>query len=288
MKELLRNQLADPEIAFSHKVAAALGGGNPRRAPLTQEDLEKVTLESALAFHRDRFASAAGTTFILVGAFEPAAVKPLVLKYLGGLPGGDKGESWRDIGVKYPRGTVRVELVRGLEPKARVQLEYHGAARHSLEAEHELGSLAQALGIRLREELREGMGGVYGVRVQGRLVRDPVGRYSLSIQFGCAPENVDALVKRTRQEIAAFLKKGPPEPVVAKVAAAQRRARQTALEDNGFWLNALGEHYRDGTDPRAILDHDRLALRLSPQLLRLSARRVFGKDQVVGILRPAQ
>ena len=284
--ELLRNQMADPEIAFSHGVAAALAGDHPRRRPLLAEDYEKIDLDRAVAFHRERFASAAGTTFVLVGAFEPEKVKPLVLKYLGGLPGSGQAARWRDIGVKHPTGTVRVELVRGLEPKARVHLEYHGPARHSREAEHEIASLAHALGIRLREELREGMGGVYGVGVHGQLQRDPTGRYSLSIQFGCAPENVDALVERARAEIAAFVRRGPPAPVVAKVAAAQLRERQTALESNGFWLNALGEHYRDRTDPRAILQHGRLVDRLTPQLLRGTARRVFGKNQVVGILRP--
>ncbi len=284
--EALRNQLSSPEIAFDHRFASEASGGHLRRRRLTGDDVKKVDLDRALAFYRDRFANLRGTTFVLVGAFEVDKVKPLVLTYLGGLPGTGKAPRWRDVHVKPPRGPVRFDVAQGLEAKASVKLRFHGRAPWSREAEHELEAMADALRERLREELREEMGGVYGVMVSAELRRDPVPEYEVTIGFGCSPDNVLRLLERTRAEIEAFRRSGPPAAVVAKVQAAERREYETALKENGFWVSALTEYYRLGIDPRLILDHDRLVGRLTPKSLQSAARRVFGKDEVLGILKP--
>jgi zinc protease len=284
--EALRNQLASPEIAFDHRFAREASGDHLRRRRLTAADFDGVDLDRALAFYRERFASLRGSTVVLVGAFEVEKVKPHVLTYLGGLPSKGPAPRWRNVGVKRPRGARSFEVKQGLEPKAAVHLQFHGSARWSRESSHELDSLTQALRIRLREELREEMGGVYGVGVGGDLSRDPVQEYELDIQFGCAPENREQLIARTRAVIDAFRNSGPPAGVVEKVAAAQRRERETALKDNRFWLGALAETYRLGLDPRVILDHERLVARLSPKMLQDAARRWFGKNEVLGQLVP--
>ena len=131
--EALRNQLSSPEIAFDHRFAAEVSGGHLRRRRLTGDDMKKVDLDRALAFYRDRFANLRGTTVVVVGAFEVEKVKPLVLAYLGGLPGARKAPRWRDVQVKAPRGAVRFDVAQGLESKASVKLRFHGRARWSRE-----------------------------------------------------------------------------------------------------------------------------------------------------------
>jgi zinc protease len=284
--DALRNQLASPEIAFDHRFASEASGGHLRRRRLNGADMEKVDLDRALAFYRQSFASMRGTTVVLVGAFDVQKVKPLVLAYLGGLPGGHAAPRWRDVHVQPPRGRVRFEVKQGIEAKATVKLEFHGRMRWSREAEHDLQALSDALSERLREELREEMGGVYGVDVDADLRRDPAPEYDVTIEFGCAPENVDRLLERTRAEIEAFRKSGPPAAVVDKMKAADRREHETALKENGFWVSALTDYYRLGIDPRLILDHDRLVDRVSPKALQSLARRVFGPDEVLGVLLP--
>ena len=284
--DALRDQLASPEIAFDHRFASEASGDHPRRRRLTGADMEKVDLDRALAFYKKSLASMRGTTVVLVGAFDVDKVKPLVLAYLGGLPGARPAQRWRDVHVKPPRGRVRFEVKQGIEAKAAVKLEFHGRMRWSLEAEHDLVALGDALSERLREELREEMGGVYGVDVDVDLRRDPVQEYELTIEFGCAPDNVDRLLERTRAEISAFVKSGPPAAEVDKVKAADRREHETALKENGFWVSALTDYYRLGIDPRLILDHDRLADRVSAKALQSLAQRVFGADEVLGVLLP--
>ena len=282
----LRDQMADPGVQFQRRFVDELYKKHPRRRMLVAEDFEKLDLDQALAFQKQRFADLSDFTFVMVGNFDVAAVKPLVLSYLGGLPGKKKKEKWRDVKVSLPKGQVRFEVKKGIEPKAEVRLVYHGDLKWTREAEHELHSLAHLVGIRLREELREGMGGTYGVHVQGEFERRPASRYELTIDFGCAPENVDKLVAAALAEIEVLKTKGPSTENVDKVMTAQRREREVQLKDNGFWTYALTSPWWYGTDPRRLLEFDKLVARLSPAVLQGAAKRYFGKDSVLGVLKP--
>ena len=177
--ELLRNRLARPDAVFGDRLTEVLTGGHPRYRPPTEEMLEEIDLERALAFHRERFADAAGFTFVIVGAFDPETLRPLVERWLGGLPASGVEESWRDVGVERPDGTVEIEVAAGLEPKSQVRLVLHGPAAWSREESHLIGSLAAALQIRLREILREDLGATYGVGVSGSISSRPPGVHRL-------------------------------------------------------------------------------------------------------------
>jgi zinc protease len=190
------------------------------------------------------------------------------------------------VRVKPPRGKVRFEVKQGIEAKAGVRLMFHGKALWSREADHDLESLAQALRIRLREELREEMGGVYGVAVSAEQRRDPVPAYELTIAFGCAPENAEKLVARAREVIEAFRTSGPPPAVIEKVVAAQKRELETELKENDFWFDSLAAYYRLGLDPRLILEQDKLIARVTVANVQATAQRTFGNDEVFGVLLP--
>jgi zinc protease len=232
LRASLENRLADPETVFADKMRETISQGHPRRRPLTVERLAELDLDTAFRVYRERFADASGFTFILVGNFEPAAIQPLVLRWLGGLPAAGQVDTWRDIGVTYPEGQVRFEVARGLEPKSQVRLLLHGDAPWSREAEHDLAALAAALRIRLREVLREDLGGVYGVSVGGDLAPRPRQRYTFAVGFGCAPENTDTLLAAVFAEMAALEESGPAASVVERVRESERRELEVRRREN--------------------------------------------------------
>jgi phosphotransferase system enzyme I (PtsP) len=53
--------------------------------------------------------------------------------------------------------------------------------------------MIRVLSIKLRENLREDKGGVYGVRANASVEKYPKPSYRVNIGFGCAPENVETL-----------------------------------------------------------------------------------------------
>ena len=69
-----------------------------------------------------------------------------------------------------------------------------GPGHWTPEEDQRLDTLTEALGIRLRELLREELGGTYGVDVNGDLERRPVPMHETDVRFTCAPENADRLL----------------------------------------------------------------------------------------------
>jgi zinc protease len=295
LRPMLESRLARPEQAFVEEMFRALTLDHPRRRPLTAERLDAIDPELALEVYRERFADFGDATFLVVGSFEPSAVEELVLTYLGSLPAAGREESWRDLGLDRPSEPVELTVERGIEPKASVWLVLLGEAPLSGEDGgasyrrqlHDLASLAQALEIRLREVLREDLGAVYGVSVAPDLAWRPRERYSVSIQFGCAPEQARELVERVREVIRSFREDGPPAELAARVREMQTRKRETDVRENGFWLAALGGYYRRGEDPRAVLEYPELIASVTPERLRDSARRYLEWERrVLGLLLP--
>ncbi|HEX9731594.1 MAG TPA: insulinase family protein [Thermoanaerobaculia bacterium] len=286
---LLENRLSDPATVFRDELARVLSGDHPRNQPLSPELLDQVDPEKALAVYRDRFADASDFTFVMVGNFEAAALRPLVETWLGGLPSTAREETWRDVGVRTPDEVVRFEVEKGLEPKSQVRLIFTGPATWSREASHDVRSLAEVLNLRLREVLREDMGATYGVGVGGSIALRPREEYTVRISFGCAPDAVENLVDVIFAELEAAREKGVDEGDLGKVKEALRRQREVDLKENGYWLSALANYYSHGHDPRWILDVEEESDAVTLERVREAARRYLDPARyVLGVLYPEE
>ncbi len=287
LRASIEDRRADPQSAFGDALRTTLSGNHPRRKPLDLEGVDSIDLDTALRVYKDRFADASQFTFLLVGNLDMEKLRPLVSTYLGGLPSLGRQETWRDIGVHPPTGRVDVAVAKGVEPKAQVRLVWTGDDTWSREEVQDLDALGDALNIRLREVLREDLGGVYGVGVSGGVTDRPRGRFNFSIGFGCAPERVDELVAATLREIEAVRDHGLGQVYVDKVKETQKRERETSLRENDFWLDVLESYEDHKLDPRLILRYDELVARTTTERLRDTARRIIDPQNFVkGVLLP--
>ena len=195
--ESARNRRLSPETTFAEDLLSFSTQNHRRRQPVTPEIVEKIDLDKAMAFYKERFGDASGFTFVLVGTLDLDRTKTLVETYLGSLPSSNKKETWHDVDVRRPRGIAKKAVAKGSEPKARVSpATFHGPDTWSRDADNDVRMLGEVLRIRLREILREDMGGVYGVSASGSIARRPKQQYTFNVSFGCAPENIDKLEKR--------------------------------------------------------------------------------------------
>ena len=292
LAEQVARRLADPQTVFWDKWRKVYFGDHPRRRPPDASTVGKVNLDTIHRVYKARFADAGDFTFVFVGRVDLARLKPLAEKYLGALPSKDQGNSrrerWRDVGAR-PRGNgKRIEHQGGVEPKALVAMAFTGSEPYSRERQHRIDSVSEALSIRLREVLREDLGGTYTVGVDGDLIRWPQPFYRANVRFSCSPDNIAKLTDAVYSEIRAAKAKGFGEDYLTKVKAAQRRSLEESVRTNGYWLGWLTEHYRAGTDPRAVLDEPKLIDSLDGAALQAAARRYFDdKQQMVGVWKPA-
>jgi zinc protease len=279
----LQNRALSPMAAFQDTVQVTMAQHHPRARPASVELYRKMDLNRSIAFYRDRFADASDFTFFFVGSFSPDSLKPLVQTWIGALPSLNRKETWRDVGVRPPTGVLKKEVRRGVEPRSQTSLLFTGSAEYTRQTRYSLRSLGDVLELRLRERMREDLGGTYGVSVGASVSKDPDSEYSVSISFGSAPERVDELVKAAFEEMQKLKDSGAITTDIAKVKETQRRQRETAMRQNGFWLGQLEVCYRDGIDPRDLLTYERLIDSLSPIMVRDAARKYLRQDNYVQI-----
>ncbi len=285
--EQVRNRRVSPEVTFFEDMQVLMSQNHRRRRPTTPEVLKNVDIDKALAIYRDRFAEAGDFTFVFVGNVQLDTLKPLVETYLGSLPTKGRKETWRDVNVRPPRGLHQKTVRKGQEPKSMVVVTYHGKERWSRDTENDMRMLGDALRIRLREVLREDMGGVYGVSVGGGISRRPRPEYGFRISFGCAPENVDKLKRAVFDEIKAIQDKGIGEDVIAKIKETRVRAHEVDLKSNAFWNGKLVNAYAFGDDPKLIPDISEAVAKVSSARVGAAARKYLNpKEHIIGVLEP--
>lgn len=285
--ESVKNRRLSPETTFAEEYAVFSTSNHLRRRPTTVEMVNRVNLDRAMEIYKDRFGDAGDFTFVVVGNVNLESLKPLVETYLGSLPSKGRKESWKDVKVTWPEGTPKKEVLKGTEPKSSVVLSFHGAEKWTRDTDNEMRMLGEVLGMRLREVLREDMSGVYGVSASGSIARRPHPEYSFGVRFGCAPENVDKLQKAVFDEAKSLQEKGIGDEYIAKVKELRRRAYETNLKDNGFWVRELERAYTFDDDPKWILDAQAMNDKVSSDRVKAAAKKYLNsKSYLTAVLKP--
>ena len=275
VRSAIANRGADPDAVFSDSLSVTLSSHHPRTRPITPARIDSLDLGRAFAFYRDRYADASDFTFAIVGAFQLDSIRPLVERWLGGLPAIRRQESWQDPGIRAPRGVVEKVVRKGVEPRSRTQIVFTGASPWSRTNRAQLRGLASVLEIRLRELLREALGGTYDVSVSGSASRVPREEFTFSIGFSSAPERADELVRTVFAAIDTLRTSGPAERDVQKVVEAEARSRETALRQNGYWLGQIAYVAQTGDPAEPVVDPRGDGVLFTRETLRDTARRIL-------------
>lgn len=285
--EFVRNRDLSPQQTFFEKFNTFRFKNHLRRQPITVETLDKVTIDDAFLVYEDRFADFSDFTFVFVGNIDIATFQPLVETYLASLPVRKRKEKWKDVGARSIKGAKRIDVAKGVDPKAYVMMTYHGRTKWTADAEDDIEILADVMDIRLREVLREDMSGVYGAFSNGNLIRRPRSTYAYTIGFGCAPENADKLQAAVADIVVALKRDGISDDYLGKVKEKRRRELETSMRENRFWSRQLTEHFRYGTDPKSILELAKTLDRVTSDNVKKAATTFLNEgSKVSGVLVP--
>ena len=116
-----------PETVFDEALDAALSQNHCGRSRSRRHASTQMNLDKSLAFYKDRFADASDFTFVFVGSFDLATMKPLVERYLGSLPALHRNETAKDVGMHPPAGVVEKQVKSGIAPRSQVSIVFSGA-----------------------------------------------------------------------------------------------------------------------------------------------------------------
>lgn len=280
----LANRENDPNLVFADSVAAILGSYNVRRTGPSLKKVDEISLDRAFEIYKDRFADASDFTFTFVGNFETEKIKPMLEQYLGSLPSTNRKESPRDLGIKIPAGKLDKKIYKGQEPKASVRLVFSGDHVYNEKNNNQLDALAEVLSIKLIERLREDEGGVYGVGARASYSKLPQGRYTMTISFGSAPENVEKLIASTLDEINKIRQNGAQAVDLEKFVAEETRTTETQLKENNFWLNYINNQLQNEEDPKQVLTYLNSLKELSPSALKAAANTYLSGNNFIRLV----
>ncbi|MFO7767952.1 MAG: insulinase family protein [bacterium] len=283
LRNLLQNRGASPTSAFSDTLQAVLTQRHPRTPLPSMSMVDAMDMQESLSFYRERFADAGDFTFVFVGSLDLNLMRPLVERYLASLPGTGVEEQWRDVGPHPPRGVVTRKVYKGLEPQSITALVFSGPYTWKRSENHALSSMIDLLQIRLRERVREDLGGTYGVSVGGGPEWRPSEEYAVTIQFGGEPERMEELSGVVFEELVRLKEEAPTSEEVQKIKETQRRERETNLEENSYWLGQIAARYRRGEEPSGILGYEEIIEALTAERIREAARRYLDMENYIQV-----
>lgn len=163
-KMLLQNLMSNPQFYYADQSSRIMSQNHPRGGGFPSiEDLDKINFDKAFEVFEERFANAGDFTFFFVGSFTVDEITPMLTQYLGSLPVIERQESWKDLGVRPPKGVVKKVINKGTDPKSMVTINFTGVKPYDKLSNYYLSSLGEILSIKLIEILREDKSGVYGL-----------------------------------------------------------------------------------------------------------------------------
>ena len=254
-----------------------------RGRPLTVELLEELSMERAEAVYADRFADLGDATFVFVGAFEWEDLRSLTAAYLASLPATGRAEDWRDVGIDPPMGIEDHVVRSGIEPRANTVLLFAGDMEWSRREALRLNVAGEALGIRLRERVREELGGTYSIGVQGRGSSLPDDEYLVYVIFGSDPSRTEELFGEVLEEVE-WLRAGGEQEYLDKVKEQLRTSRAEQLRENGFWLSQIRATVQRGEPFAAIVGFDELLDELTLEDIAAVGQRYLTEDRYMRVV----
>ena len=288
MKAVFDNRSLEPESALQDSVQVLMANHNPRVRPMNSALIDEASLKKMRSIYKTRFGDPGGFTFYFIGNIDLAAAKPLMEKYLGGLPKVSREESWVDNSVRPPAGKVTREIKREMKvPKGTVNINYSGTFDFDdFQSRLNLSSLCDILDVRYVETIREEQSGTYGAAVYESMEKYPYEGYTVTITFDCDPQNVDKLKAIVYEEIEKLKTEGPTDKDLHGVKENKIKVHQENLRQNNYWLSLMKNKDYYQSDPDVYLQYDEYVNKMTRESMKASAQQFFGENIVEVVLLP--
>ena len=283
LRSIAETRMAQPDAVLFDTVNGVLSQNHFRERPLTLELLDELSLERAEAVYADRFSDMGDATFIFVGAFEWEILRTLTTTYLASLPTGGRSEQWRDVGIEPPSQVQEITVRSGIESRSTTVLAFAGELDGDLDDILALNAAAEMLEIRLRERLREQLGGTYSIGVNASSSRLPDPEYEIFIAYGSDPSRADELFDAVREELD-WLRAGGEQKYLDTSRELLRNPRQEQLRNNAFWLNRIQNTMQRNEPFTAISRFDERLDALTTGQIAGVAQRYIRDDRYVRVV----
>ncbi|OQP65170.1 peptidase M16 [Niastella vici] len=279
---------ANPRASFVDTLYKTLFNNNPL-APVTVPNsafFDNVNYDRVMAIRKERLGDCSGMHFVFAGSFKEAEIKPLIEKYIASLPVTGKKFSFADNKVRPISGKRTFTVNKGKEEQSLILAFYTGETPYNEDMELKAHALSEVLNIRIIEELREKIQGIYGGGTYVEMEKYPYSNYSFIVQLPCGPQKVDTLVKAIKNEFSNMIAKGPDTTYLNKVKKAWLEQHKVSIKDNGVWVEKLLQYKQQGGNPDRFVHYDKYVKMLTPKDVQQAAKLVLEGNEFLAIQMP--
>jgi zinc protease len=249
----LANQAQSPGAVFGERLRAINTVNHYTSKPIRLEDVGTLDAQAMWSFYAERFSNAANFTFFFVGNFTVDEITPLLNTYLGSLPSkGAPDSKAADVRLQFPASVQRETVTKGQEPRAQTVITFFSDTGLDESQTARVRAAADIVENKLRDILREQLGGTYSVSVGYSDTSPQPGYGTTTVQFGSSPENVEKLNAAVMTEVDRLRREGPTAADLQIVKEADKNDLVQALRQNSYWLNALQASHILGRDAKTI------------------------------------
>lgn len=246
---MLKNKLLQPEAVFSDSLTLTIQNHSKRFAPLTMDDLEKVSYDRILEMAKEQTSNAAAYTFTIIGNYDEATIRPLIEQYLASLPAQKKVMKGKDVYETF-KGEVINDFKRKMEtPKAiAVMVWSNTQMKYTLDNIIRADMVGQILSMIYTEKIREEASAAYSVLAQAGLSRDDY-RTTGTVLVYCPmkPEKGDVATKIMLDEVNNMAKSVDAEKL-NKVKEYMLKNVDDQAKTNNYWIRVIGRLRDYGVD----------------------------------------
>ena len=250
IENALKNRDLDPETVFEDSVSYILANHNWRDKPFTVEALKDVNYDRMLQIAKERTANAANYTFIFVGAFDEAVIRPYIEQYIASLPA-QKGKKSNFVDVEsHPVGQTITHFTRKSEtPKAVAQIYWYDAKTpYTLENQIKANILGQVLGKIYLQKIREDESAAYSAGARGWSTYEG-NNFFTAVMAYCPmkPEKADVAIRIMNEEMVNACN-SIDETTLKEIKELFVKDMQTSFKENGYWVRNIHNYLFTGYD----------------------------------------
>ncbi|MDE0672045.1 MAG: insulinase family protein [Caldilineaceae bacterium] len=251
----LENLHLDPLYHLIELIDRVLYDNSTRERFMQVEDLDAIEFADAVSIHEARFGTLDNPVVVMAGDFELEAAKRLLNTYIGSLPTGEE-EAWTDRTVDTRQGPYMESIRHGIASQVFV---YQVHVDRDLEEFSDadlaaVGALSKILDSRYTDELREQMGGTYGVSASVSARNRPGPSGSFSVFFGTNEEDFEAMRDASKAIMNDILDAGVTQEEVDAAKAQLTRDLENRQTRNWYWIGELEREFLYGDRDLALVD----------------------------------
>ncbi|WP_127125895.1 M16 family metallopeptidase [Pseudoflavitalea rhizosphaerae] len=285
-KDRAIKRYSKPSNVYADSINSIMFGHHFRKRAAFAERVDMIDPEVSLKIYKERFADFSDFTFVLVGSFDLNSIRPLVQKYLAGLPSLNRNEGTNYIQYAYPQGGFTKIIEKGKTDRSTVTMILDGKYTDDANLVGNMTAIRDIVQLKMTERLRGTEHEVYSPGISMSMLENSK-RYEMRIVFTCSPAMVEKLTMAAKDELNKLVAYGAGAGELTKFKAEFAKSLEVQLKRNEYWLSQISAKLQVGRGLNEITEAAKRIEAVSAQSFKETAKKYLNTNNLkIFVLSP--